>query len=98
MRSLNKNVVERSINILSKQEYDDVWIECGEIMNASIITKGDDAIDYSWNVYNSQKFTNRKCGKFTNRFISEDDIKEMISRKAYKEIKEKFPEKKRKIM
>ena len=29
LRSLNKNVVGRNINILSKQEYDDVIIEYG---------------------------------------------------------------------
>ena len=28
-RSLIKNVVGKHINILSKQEYDDVWIEYG---------------------------------------------------------------------
>ena len=29
LRSLIKNVVERNINVLSKEEYDDVWIEYG---------------------------------------------------------------------
>ena len=72
MRSLNKNVVERSINILSKQEYDDVWIEYVEIINSSVIPNDDDAIGDVWNLYNSQKVPDRKCGKFTNRFISED--------------------------
>ena len=73
MRSLNKNVVERSINILSKQEYDDVWIEYVEIINSSVIPNDDDAIGDVWNLYNSQKVPYIKCGKFLNRFISEYD-------------------------
>ena len=47
-------------------------IEYGESVNVYVIKKGDDAIDNVWNLYNSQKFTDRKRGKFTNRFISED--------------------------
>ena len=45
-------MVERDINILYKQEDDDIRIEYGEIINDSIITNGDDAIYDVWNVYN----------------------------------------------
>ena len=45
LQSLNKNVVRRNIIFLSKQEYYNVRIEHGEIINESVIPKGDDAID-----------------------------------------------------
>ena len=65
-------------------------------MNDSVILNGDYAIYDVWNLYNSQKFHDRKRGKFTNRFLSEDDIKEMIYRKASTKLKYDFPENKRK--
>ena len=68
-------MVGRNINILSKQEYDDIQIEYGKIIYASIIPKGDDAIYHAFNVFNIQKVFERKRGKFTNRFIFEDDRK-----------------------
>ena len=43
-------MVERNITILSNQKYGDFWIEQGEIINASVISNGDDAIDDVWNV------------------------------------------------
>ena len=89
-------MVKKNITILSKQEYDDVWVEYVEMINTSIITKGDHAIDSFWNVYNSQKYPDRKRGKFTNRFISEDDRKDMISGKNFRNSKDNFTEKKRK--
>ena len=53
-------------------------------------------IDEIWNVYNSQKFPDRKRGKFTNSFISEVDRKYMISGKAYRKLKNNLLENKRK--
>ena len=37
-------------------EYDHVWTEYGEIIDASQISNGDDAIDDIWNEYNRNKF------------------------------------------
>ena len=68
-------MVGRNITILLKQEYDDVWIEYVYIMNTYVITKGDDAIDYVWSIYNGERVPDRKRGKSTNWFISEDDKK-----------------------
>ena len=36
-------------------------IEYVEIINKSVVTKGDDAIDDVWNVYNSQKVPGRNA-------------------------------------
>ena len=71
-------MVERNITVLSKQEYDYVRIKYEEIINASVITNSDDAIDYVWNLYYIQKVPDIKRGKFLNRMISEDDIKYII--------------------
>ena len=38
-----------------------------------MIPNSDDAIDDVWNVYNIQKVSDRKHGRFLNRFISEYD-------------------------
>ena len=54
-----KNEVRRNINILSNQKYNDFCIEYGEINNASFLSKGDDEIDYVWNVYNSQNISDK---------------------------------------
>ena len=58
-----------------------------------MIPNSDDAIDDVWNVYNIQKVSDRKHGRFLNRFISEYDIKDMISRKASRKLKDTFPKK-----
>ena len=55
--------------MILKQEYDDVRIEYGEIINTSEISNGDDAIDDVWNVYNHKKFTDRKHGTFINSLL-----------------------------
>ena len=86
-----ENVVRINITILSKQEYYDVQIEYEEIINASVITKRDDAIDDVWNIYNSQKVPNRKRGKFKNGFISEDYRQEIISSNNSRKFKDNFP-------
>ena len=62
-------MVERNITILSNQKYGDVCIEHREIIHASVISNGDDAINDVWNVYNIQKVTNRKLGISLNRLI-----------------------------
>ena len=80
-------MIERNITVLSKKQYDDVHIEYGEIINTSVIPKVDGAIYAVWDVYNSHKVTNRKCSKFTERFISEHDRKYIISIKAYGKLK-----------
>ena len=64
LRIFIKSVVERSIIILSKQEYNYVYIEYGEIISASEIVNEYDAIYDVWNVYNIQNILDRKQGKF----------------------------------
>ena len=89
-------MVERSIIILSKQEYNYVYIEYGEIISASEIVNEYDAIYDVWNVYNIQNISDRNHGKFPNKFITEGDRKDTISKKASRKSKDTFPEKKRK--
>ena len=48
-------MVGRNITVISKQSYDHVRIEYGEIVNASVIPNSDGSIDDFWNVYKSQK-------------------------------------------
>ena len=96
LRIFIKSVVERSIIILSKQEYNYVYIEYGEIISASEIVNEYDAIYDVWNVYNIQNISDRKQGKFPNKFITEGDRKDTISKKASRKSKDTFPEKKRK--
>ena len=57
LRIFIKSVVERSIIILSKQEYNYVYIEYGEIISASEIVNEYDAIYDVWNVYNIQNIS-----------------------------------------
>ena len=70
LHSIIKSVVERNINTLSQKEQDNVRIEYGEIINESVITKGDDVRYDVCYVYNSQKVPDRKRAKFTKRRIS----------------------------
>ena len=78
------------MNIISKQEDDDIRIEYGKIINDSIISNGDYAINYVWGIYNIQKVPNKKRGEFLNRLISKDDRKQMIYRKSSRKLKENF--------
>ena len=39
-------------------------------------------MDDVWNLYNSQKFPDKKCDEFTKRGISKDEKKQMIYRKV----------------
>ena len=89
-------MVDIIITVHSKQEYDDVRIEYIKNINASEITNSDDKIDDVWNVYNIQKYPNIKHRKFLNRFIYEDDRKEIICRKASRKLKDNLPDNKRK--
>ena len=96
MRTFIKSVVGINITVLSKIEYDHVRIEYGDIINAYKISNGDDAIDDVWNVYNHQKFPDKKRVNFQNSFITVDDRKHMTSRKFSSNLKEKFPKTSRK--
>ena len=49
LSGLITNIFGRNINILSKQEYDYVRIKYGEIINGSLLTKGDNSIDHVGN-------------------------------------------------
>ena len=49
--------------------------EYGEIINKSIIPKGDYAIYDFWNVYSIQKILDRNRGKSTKKIISEYERK-----------------------
>ena len=64
------------------------------MINYSEISNGDDAINDAWNVYNHQKVLDKKCGKFQNKLITDDDIKLMISRKSSSNLKRKKPKNK----
>ena len=56
MRTLIKIVVGSNITVLYLKKYDHVRNEYGEIINASEISNGDDAIADVWNEYNFNKF------------------------------------------
>ena len=84
-----KSVFGRNITVLSKLENDHVRTIYGEMINYSEISNGDDAINDAWNVYNHQKVPDKKCGKFQNKLITDDDIKLMISRKSSSNLKKK---------
>ena len=57
-------MIEISIAITSQNEYDDVRIEYGQIINESVITKGDDDIRYEvYNVYKIHIFTHQDLNK-----------------------------------
>ena len=64
-----------------------VRIEYGEIINASEISNGDDAMDDVWNEYNHQKVPDKEHSKFLNSLITDDDRKLMISRKSSRNLK-----------
>ena len=49
LSGLITNIFGRNITILSKQEYDYVRIKYGEIINGSLLTKGDNSIDHVGN-------------------------------------------------
>ena len=82
--------------ITFKKKCNDIRIKYGEIVNASENSNGEDAIDDVWNVYNIQKVPDRKCGNFSKKCITEDDRRDMTSKKVSRKSKETFPENKRK--
>ena len=73
-------MVGRNITILLKIEYDHVRTEYGEIINASEISNGDDAIDDVWNEYNPQQVTDNRCVKHQKNLLTDDDINLSMSR------------------
>ena len=89
-------MVERDINILSKKEYYDVLIKYGKINNYSDISNFVDAIHDVWNAHNHNKVPDRKRGKVTKKFITEDDIIEMTSKKYSTNLRETISEKEQK--
>ena len=91
--SLIQTLVGRNITITSKYKYDDFQIEHESIINASLDTKCNDTIDDVWNLNNTQKVPGRKRGRFTNKFLSDDDGKDVICRKTSRKLKDHFREK-----
>ena len=86
----------RNITVLLKIEYDHVWTEYGEIINAYEISNGDDSIDDVWIKYNPHQVPDIKCGKYQNSLLTDDDIKLIIPRKYSGNFKYNFPDHKRK--
>ena len=92
LRTFIKIVVGRNITVLLKTEYDHVWTEYGEIINASEISNGDDSIDDVWNKYNQHQVPDIKCGKYQNSLLTDDDIKLSIPSKYSGNFKYNFPD------
>ena len=80
LQTFIKAVVERNITVLSKQEYYHVQAECGEIVNASYISNGDDAIADVWVEHNPELFPDTKRGKYQNSLLTDDDINLVFQR------------------
>ena len=62
-----------NIKVLSKQKYDHVWTEYGEIINAYENSNSDDEIADVWNEYNPQQVPDKKLGKYQNCLLYDDD-------------------------
>ena len=91
-----KTLVGRKISVLSEKEYYHVHNEYGEIINASEISKGDDAIADVWDEYNTEQFPDTKRGKYQNILLTGNDIKLSMSKNISKNLKENFQNHKRK--
>ena len=85
-----RNVVGRNITVLSEKWYDHVRTEYEEIINASEISNGDDAISDVWNEYNTEKVPNTRRGKYQNSLLTDDYRKLSMSKIISKNLKENF--------
>ena len=95
-RTLIKTMVVRNITFLSEKEYDHVWTEYGEIINASDISNGDDVIADVWNEYGTKQVIGKKHGKQQNSFLTDDSIKLINPKNISRSLKEDFQNHKRK--
>ena len=88
-----QRMVGRNITVF-KKIYDHVRTEYGEIINASKISNGDDAIADVLNKYNPQQVLDTKHGKYQNILPTDDDIKMSMSRNFSTNFKENFQKQK----
>ena len=72
---LIKTFVCRNITVLSENEYNHIQTEYGEIINASEISNGNDAIADVCNGYNPEQVPDTKRSKYKNILLTVDDIK-----------------------
>ena len=84
-----KIVVGRNITVLIKIELDNVRFESGEIVNSSKTLNGDE-IDDVWNQSYDEKGPKTKRIKSNRSFLTDDEIRMMVSSNSSNELKHNF--------
>ena len=87
LRTLIIRVVGSNITVIFKTEYDNVRTKYGEIINASEISNGDDAIAYFSNEYSPQQVPDTKHSKIHNIYRTDNDRKLSMSRNVSRNFK-----------
>ena len=90
LRTFIKTLVVRNIIVLSEKYYGNIRTEYGEIIIASEISNGDDAISDFWNENNNDKVLNTRCGKCKNSLLTDYARNLSMSKYISRNLKENF--------